>query len=165
MAITKEKKKIINENLSTILDSANTIVFVNFHGLGDVDEGKVRNALREAGVSYYVAKKTLIRRALDARGYEGDIPTMEGELALVSSGDQVAPAREINEFVKKHEDNLSIQGGVFEGRYMNASEMMEIANIPSEQTLYAQIVNVINSPIQGFVMALSEIAKKKEATA
>jgi large subunit ribosomal protein L10 len=164
MAITKEKKKAISEKLDTILDGAESLVFVNFHGLGVTDEGEIRNALREAGVNYYVAKKTLVKRALDAKGYKGDMPTMEGELALVSGEDLVAPAREINNFAKKLKDSLSIQGGVFEGRYMNASEMLEIANIPTQQTLYAQVVNLINSPIQGFVMALSEVAKKKEAT-
>jgi ribosomal protein L10 len=41
--------------------------------------------------------------------------------------------------------------------------MMAIALIPSQQTLYAQFVNVINSPIQGLVVALSKIAEKKTA--
>jgi len=164
MAITKDKKKAISEKLNNILDSAKSLVFVNFHGLGVVDEGNVRNALREANVGYYVAKKTLIKRALEAKGYKGEMPDLEGELALVSGEDLVAPAREINTFTKKLKDTLLIQGGVFEGRYMSASEMLDIANIPSEQTLYAQVVNIINSPIQGFVMALSEIAKKKEAS-
>ena len=44
---------------------------------------------------------------------------------------------------------------------MNREEMVSIAQIPGLKTLQAQFVNLINSPIQGFVMALSEIAKKK----
>jgi ribosomal protein L10 len=48
---------------------------------------------------------------------------------------------------------------------MNAAEMTEIATIPSKHTLYAQFVNVINSPIQGLAVSLSKIAEKKEATA
>ena len=44
---------------------------------------------------------------------------------------------------------------------MSKEEMMAIALIPSQQTLYAQFVNVINSPIQGLVMALDAVAKKK----
>ena len=162
MAITKDKKKAISEKLTNILDKAESLVFLNFHGLGVTTEEEVRGALREAGVGYYVAKKTLVKRALDAKGYKGELPELNGELALIHGDDLVAPAREINEFVKKNKEVLSIMGGVFEGRYMSASEMLEIANIPSQQTLYAQVVNIINSPIQGVVMALSEIAKNKE---
>ena len=41
--------------------------------------------------------------------------------------------------------------------------MISIASIPTLQVLYGQFVNLINSPIQGFAMVLSEIAKQKEA--
>ena len=44
---------------------------------------------------------------------------------------------------------------------MTLSEMVTIAQIPGLKTLQAQFVNLINSPIQGFVMALSQIAKQK----
>ena len=46
-------------------------------------------------------------------------------------------------------------------KFMSKEEMMGIALIPSQKTLHAMFVNVINSPIQGFVMALDQIAKKK----
>ncbi len=46
---------------------------------------------------------------------------------------------------------------------MNKAEMMEIATIPSRETLLGMFVNVINSPIQGFVVALNSIAEKKTA--
>ena len=75
----------------------------------------------------------------------------------------IAPAREVFAFQKKYKDNLSIVGGIFDGKYMSKEEMMAIALIPSRETLYAQFVNVINSPIQGLVMALDAIAKKKTA--
>lgn len=163
MAITKEKKKSILERLENILDDAGSLVFVNFHGLGVSDEREVRGKLLENKVSYYVAKKTLIKRALEARKFDGDVPTFNGELALIYGEDSVAPARSIYEFVKKYKENLSIAGGVFEGRYQNADEMREIAMIPPLQVLYAQVVNLINSPIQGFVMALDQLAIKKEA--
>jgi ribosomal protein L10 len=70
----------------------------------------------------------------------------------------------VQAFVKSTKEKVRIVGGVFEGRYMSASEMSEIAMIPSQHTLYAQFVMLINSPIQQFVMALDQIAHKKEGT-
>ena len=162
MAITKEKKKSISEKLEAILDKAGSLVFVNFHGLAVADEATVRKTLKGKQISYYVAKKTLVKRALETKKYDGDMPVFEGELAIVSGEDSVLPASSIYEFVKKHRENLRIMGGVFEGRYQNAAEMSEIAMIPKLEVLYGQVVNLINSPIQGFVMALGAIADKKE---
>lgn len=162
MAITKEKKQAISEKLDTILSDAETLAFINFHGLDVVTEEKIRGTLREAGVSYYVAKKTLMKRALDKKGYKGDMPELEGEVALVYGQDQVAPAREAYAFAKKDDDPLAMLGGMFEGKYLNASEITEIASIPGQQVLYGMFANVINSPIAGVVMALSEIANNKE---
>lgn len=163
MAITKDKKVAILEKVKSILKDAGSIVFINFNGLEVESEMGMRKTLRDQEVGYYVAKKTLVRRALEDAKYEGEVPELNGELALVYGEDLVAPAREIYTFIKKYKENLSILGGVFDGRYMNQSEMNDIATIPPLPVLYGQVVNLINSPIQGFVMALNAIADKKEA--
>ena len=46
---------------------------------------------------------------------------------------------------------------------MDKEQMTEIAQIPDMQTLRAQFVNVINSPIQGLAIALNALAEKKDA--
>ena len=123
----------------------------------------MRRELRKAQVGYMVAKKTLAKRAFDEAKIAGTIPTIVGETAMAFSSDLIAPAREVYNFQKKFKDNISIAGGIFDGKYMSKDEMVAIAAIPSQQTLYAQFVNIINSPIQGLVMALDAIAKKKTA--
>lgn len=161
MALSKNKKKEVIEKLEGAIKDAKSVVFVNFHGLKVGDTTQFRRKLRAEGVGFFVSKKTLTKRALDTKKYEGTMPELLGEVGIAYSTDLIAPAREVYEFQKKFKDNLSILGGVFETKYMNKEEMMAIALIPSIQTLRGMFVNVINSPIQGFVMALSEIAKKK----
>ena len=56
---------------------------------------------------------------------------------------------------------MSIIGGIFEGKFLGGPAMMEIAMIPSRETLYAQFVNLINSPIQRFAVVLDAIANSK----
>lgn len=164
MPITKEKKREIIENLKNILKDSKSIVFVNFHGLPVSNETEVRTKLYIDNIGYLVAKKTLVKRALIDQKISGETPELNGELALVYGGEDItAPARGIHEFIKKNKDNISILGGIFEGKFMNKEEMTEIAAIPRIEVLYGQIVNLINSPIQGFVMALSQITEKKEA--
>jgi len=160
MPISKSKKKEIIQSVSDIMKDAKAVVFFNFKGFNVKNTIEMRRKLREAKVGYLVAKKTLAKRAFDEAKITGEIPNMVGETAMAYSIDLTAPAREVYNFQKKFKDNLSIVGGIFDGKYMSKEEMMAIALIPSQQTLYAQFVNVINSPIQGFVMALDAIAKK-----
>jgi len=164
MAITKEKKTAIIEKVTKVLSDAGSVVFVNFRGLGVQDTNTLRCSLRDVGVGYTVAKKTLIGRALDSVKTEGERPSFEGELALAyttSTDDVLAPAREVRVFSKTHKDNIKILGGIFEGIYKSDAEMIEIADIPSQDVLRGMFVNIINSPIQGFVIALNAIAEKK----
>ena len=162
MAITKEKKTEILSKLEGIKNDSKTLVFVGFNGLTVLESTEMRDKLREEGVGYFVAKKTLIARALDGE-YEGDVPELEGEVALAYSADEIAPAQNVREFEKKFEDNVSILGGVFQGIYKTKEEMTVIASIPALPTLRGMFVNVINSPIQGFAVALNQIAEKRTA--
>lgn len=163
MSITKEKKKEIFANVEQAVKNSKSLVFVNFHGLSVADATVVRKKLKKEGVGYMVAKKTIAKKVLTGAGISGNLPELAGELAIVYGKDLIAPARETFEFQKKFDKKLSILGGVFEGKYMTKAEMTEIAAIPPLQTLYGQFVNLINSPIQGFVMVLDGIAKKKTA--
>lgn len=161
MPVSKSNKKEILSDLNKVFKDSKSIVFVNFHGLSSNEVNSVRKALKGKGVGYLVAKKSLARKALEDVKVPGTMPELTGELSIAYGADMVLPASEIYSFQKKLENKISILGGVFEGKFASKDEMMVIAQIPPLQTLHAQFVNLINSPIQGFVMALSEIAKKK----
>jgi len=110
-----------------------------------------------------VTKKTLVRRVLDDSKIEGDIPELEGELA-VAWGEETAPARGIYDFAKslKGDDKpLSLVGGVFEGKYLDAAGINEIASIPGLDVLRGMFVNIINSPIAGLAVVLNQVAEKR----
>lgn len=163
MAITKAQKSEILAKVSAALKDAVSVAFVRFNKLSVADTTTMRKALKGEGVSYFVAKKTLLKRALTSAGYEGTIPELPGEVAIAwSTDDATAPARGIYEHAKKHE-GIALLGGVFEKKLMNQSEMTAIATIPSVQVLRGMFVNVINSPIQRFAIAMSEVAKTKNA--
>ncbi len=162
MAITKEKKQTILAKLDEVKSNSDSIVFVNFSGMTVADSTAMRNKLRAEGVSYFVAKKTLIKRAFDGT-FEGDMPQLDGEIALAYSTDAIAPAQNVKEFAGKFKENIAIAGGVFQGVYKNKEEMTDIASIPALPVLRGMFVNVINSPIQGLVLGLNAIAEKRSA--
>ena len=158
--LLKSKKEEIIKDLEGAIKNSESLVFVNFHGLKVADETKLRRELRGKEVNYKVGRKTLLARAMQGKA-EGEIPELTGEVAIAYSKDSIASAREIYNFQKTHKGLLNILGGIFEGRFLGKEKMMEIAMIPSREVLYAQLVNLINSPIQRFAVVLDQIAKSK----
>ncbi|HEY4517150.1 MAG TPA: 50S ribosomal protein L10 [Candidatus Paceibacterota bacterium] len=163
MAKTRKQKEDVVRKLESALKGA-TAVFVGFTGVTVSQETKMRRAMREDGLDYMVAKKTLIRRALQGLGHSQGAP-MQGEVAIaytVTSSDTTAPAQRVHAFGKEFgEGKLSILGGIFDGKAVGAELMRQIAIIPSLQVLRGMFANIINSPRQRFAVALSEVAKIK----
>ena len=165
MAITKQKKVEIVERVSGIAAKSATIVFAHFKGLNVAAQNEMRKAFRAQDIGYTVAKKSLVRRAMDAQKYEGTMPALDGEIGMaygMSLGaDELAPARELAVFVKKYPEMLAFAGGVFGGKFVNQAEIISIASIPGMQQLRGQFVQLINSPIQRFATVMHENAKKQ----
>ena len=161
MAITRQKKEEIVAQVSDVIKSAKTLVFANFKGLTVAEQNEMRKALRPLGVGYTVAKKSLMRRALDAAKYTGEAPVLDGEIALAYGEDELAPARELAVFVKKFGEHLAFAGGVFGGKYVGKDEITAIAAIPGMDALRAQFVQLINSPLQRFAVVLHAKAEKQ----
>lgn len=164
MAITKDKKREIIAKLESAFKEASAIAFMGFTKLTVADSSKMRKELTQAGVKLFVAKKTLIRRALESRGYTGSIPELPGEVAVAWTTDDVtAPMRGVHDYGKKLKGALTLLGGMFEHALIDASQAKAIATIPPMPVLRGMFVNVINSPIQGLVVALDKIREKKVA--
>lgn len=165
MAKTKAQKKEITDKLENAFKTAASSVFVHFTKLTVSEDTAMRNDLRKEGVKYFVAKKTLITRALTALGHKPEDVPMEGEIAVAYSvegnEDATGPARLVHGVASKLKDKLAIVGGIFEGTLRNALAMQEIATIPSMDVLRGRFANIINSPLTRFAIVLSKVAETK----
>ena len=162
---TKEQKAEIIEKVAKALKEGTSSVFVHFSKVSVADETAMRRALKASGVSYFVAKKTLIKRAIEKLGFAPSEVPLQGELAVASGGgeDATAAARLVHEFGKKMADKLVILGGIFEGKLVGQAAMQEIATIPPLATLRAMFAQIINSPRARFAVVLSKVAETKSS--
>ncbi len=162
MAVTREIKEKALAKVENIFANSQSAVFVHFSGIEGEEVRKMRAKMKEEGVGYSVIKKTLIRKAAEGSEIAGELPVLDGEIALAySESDATAPARLVKEFAKSTGGKVEIVGGFFENNFQNQAQMTEIANIPSLDVLRGMFVNVINSPIQRMAIALGQIAEKK----
>lgn len=142
---------------------AKSVVLVDYRGLNVAEDTSMRSELRKANVEYKVVKNRLILRAFVNAGYQGFDSVLEGPTAIaVSYDDAVAPAKIIVDNVKKT-NKITVKGGVVEGKIMDAQGITKVASIPAKPVLVAQLLGMLQTPVRGLAVALSEIAKKKEA--
>mgnify|MGYP001591449772 CR=1 FL=1 len=158
--LQKSKKEEIVKGLEKIAKDSASIVFVNFHGMNVSNETTLRRDLRDKGVGYRVSRKTLLQKALAGKA-DGEMPALGGEVAIAYSPDQIAGAREIYNFQKTHGGILDILGGIFEGKFINAEKMMEIATIPSREVLLSKLAFLLSSPMQRLAIAVNEVSKSR----
>lgn len=158
MAITKQKKEELIKKLTDIGAKSNSIAFINFTNISANDINQIRTNLIEKGVNYLVTKKTLIKKVLQ-KSAKGEMPELDGEVALVYGEDSYAPAQSIYKEMKKHKNSFNILGGVFEKQFITKQEMENIASIPPKDVLYGQFVGVLQYPIRRMAVVLSQIQK------
>lgn len=151
MPLTKEQKTGILESMISDMKDAKSVVFADFQGVSVKEFQDLRAKLREAGVKFKVAKKTLIRLAAKDQGFE-EVPAevLEGPVgAAFSMEDEVIAAKLLHNFGKKN-DNLKLRGAIFEGRILSVAETKELAQIPGKDELISKFIYLVKSPISGF---------------
>jgi large subunit ribosomal protein L10 len=155
MAKTRQQKKDILKNVSEKIDASKSLVFANFDGLTVKEVEELRAKCRENNVGYIVAKKTMLKIAMEKAGIDVDPKTFENGVATVFGfEDEVAPAKIVQEFSKSH-PNLKAISGVLEGQAVTLEKVVELSKLPSREELYAKVVGSIAAPVRGLVNVLA----------
>ena len=159
MALKKAKKVV--DSYAKSIATAESAVYVSFKGLGVLKQEQLRKKLFAEKMNYTVVKKSLWSIAAKAAGIKGESPAVGAEMAVLWGVDLLAPARIAHEFSKANKKAIAILGGIFDGSYKNAQEMMSIATIPSREVLLSQLAYLLKSPIQRLAIGIDAVAQKK----
>ncbi|MDX1535791.1 MAG: 50S ribosomal protein L10 [Candidatus Spechtbacterales bacterium] len=155
MAITREKKEQVIDALKKDLDGAKVVVFTDYKGMGVNDLTAMRRKIRESGGRYMVAKKTLIKKALEDAGIKNIDPIeMDGQVAVAfGMEDSVSTTKAIYD-TQKETEKPGILLGFMDGKVLTQEQVVQLAKLPSREELLAGVVGSINAPLSGFVNVL-----------
>ena len=161
-----ESKKAVVESLTSKIQEASSVVFVDYKGITVAQDTELRKQFREAGVDYTVVKNTLTNFAAKNAGYNFS-EVLNGTTAMASTtGDPIAPARIVCEFAKKNKlKTLAIKGGVVEGSVLSAEELNGFGELPSKNALVAQVLGTYLAPISSLACVIDQIRQQKEGGA
>ena len=163
-SVLEQKKQIVADVAERISNSCAGVI-VDYKGISVADDTALRRELREAGVEYTVVKNTLIKLAIKGTSLEAMSDVLDGTSAIATCNDDyVAAARILNKYAEDHE-NFSLKTGYIDGEVIGMDKLMELATLPSRETLLSMVANVFSAPIAGFARAVQAIADKAEAPA
>lgn len=155
MAKTREQKAETLSSLREKFRDAKALVFANFAGLKAKDIEELRAKVRQSGMYYTVAKKTLMKKAGEDAGITGFQPKiLPGSVGVLACPDEVSGAKLLDVFRKDH-DALKILGGILEKKFIDAVRVLELAKLPGRSELLARLAGSLNAPISGLVNVLS----------
>lgn len=163
--VLEQKKQLVGD-ITEKFRRAKSVVLVEYKGLTVEKVTELRNKCRAAGVEYKVYKNSMMSFAFRELGYEDFNVNLEGPNAIaISYDDEIAAARVTNDFAKTSNDTLKIKAGIAEGKIMDASQVQELASVPSREILLGQLAGVLQGNIRNLAYMLDQISKKNEEIA
>lgn len=157
MALTKDKKQVIVQDITGLLSDAKMTVVASYQGTTVQALQALRRQARDNGTMVHVVKNRLMIKALQAHDTykQSDIAALQGQLLYAfNSEDEVAPAQVLNSFAKTNPSIVFVGAFTAEGQFIGADDVKALANLPSKHQLIAGIINTLNAPVRGVVSGL-----------
>jgi large subunit ribosomal protein L10 len=160
LAISREKKEQIVEDLKEKLGATDVIILTDFRGLSVPDQQELRRRLRDTTAEFKVVKNTLTKLALEEinRPVPDDYLTGPTALALVRD-DIASPTKALLDFARQT-GTLVIKGGIAGNQVIGADEVKKLANLPPREVLLAQLLGAVQGPAASVVRTLEAPASE-----
>jgi len=142
---------------------ANVALFADYKGLESNQANELRRALRAHKVEVKVLKNNVARLVAKEGAIGNDakalMDTVVGPtLVAFAYGDPAAAAKVFHKFSKDNEA-LKIKDGLMGEKRLSASEVEELASLPSKEVLLAKFLGTLNAPVTNFVGVLAAVPR------
>ncbi len=156
----KEDKALIIEKLGTVLKEYPHFYLVDVTGMDAARTSALRRQCFKSEVKMVVVKNTLLHKAFEASeiDYSPLYDTLKGTTAVIFTQVANAPAKMLKDFNSKNPKGVTIPelkaAYAEEGFYIGADQLDALVAIKSKNEVIAEIVAMLQSPMQGLVSAL-----------
>jgi large subunit ribosomal protein L10 len=168
----REQKAAAISVVSDSVGQATNAFLISFKGITVPQVTELRKQVRETGSQYFVVKNTLALIGVKDSPLTRLSEHFTGETAVAyNTTDAVALAKVLTKFAKDV-PALHFKGAMLAGQIVAATEIQNIANLPSREELLSKLLYLMQHPIRGlavvlngtmrnFAVVLDQIAKQK----
>lgn len=158
MALTKDKKHQVTDEVSDLLNKSRMTVVAAYQGTPVKAMQQLRRDAKQNGTIVKVVKNRLVIKAIEASENLKDVETssIKGQLLYAfNSDDEVLPAQALANFAKI-QPTLEFVGAISaDGKFLNSEEVKSLAVLPGKNDLIAQVLATLGSPLNDTLSGIS----------
>jgi large subunit ribosomal protein L10 len=153
--MNREDKAAAISELNEGIGSATNAFLISFKGITVPQVTELRKQVRESGSDYIVVKNTLALIAVKDSPLVALKGQFKGETAVAyNKTDAVQLAKALTKFAKDV-PALQFKGAMLDGQIVPASQIQNIASLPSREELISKLLYLMQHPIRGLVTVLA----------
>ena len=153
--MNRDDKAAAISELNEGIGAATNAFLISFKGITVPQVTELRKQVRESGSQYLVVKNTLALIAVKDSPLVALKTQFKGETAVAfNKTDAVALAKALTKFAKDV-PTVQFKGAMLNGQIVPATEIQNIANLPSREELISKLLFLMQSPIRGLVTVLA----------
>jgi large subunit ribosomal protein L10 len=169
--MVKEFKVKAVEDLKDRLSRSSIAIGTRFQGLTSQQANDLRRRLAAQNVEFRVVRNTLALIAAREAGKTSTEVVFQGPTGVAFGyGDPIEPAKILAEFIRATRLPLEINGAFMDSKTLTADEVRTLATLPPKEQLIAillgqmqapiaQLLYVLNAPIQSLAIVLQRVAE------
>lgn len=164
MAMTKQDKAKMIDDLAAILEESNIVYLTDIAGLDASNTTELRRACFKSDISLRVVKNTLLRKAMERvedKDFEGLYGSLKGNTAImISSTTGNAPAKVIETFRKKSDKPILKGAWIDQAIFVGDDQLKALSSLKSKEELVGEIIGLLQSPLKTVVSQLQSGGQK-----
>ena len=131
------------------------VFMINYSRVSGLQMNDLRKNLRQTGASVCVTKNSIARLALKEMKHDALAQRVSGQTAIVWGGhDSSEVSKILINFIKESE-NITLQGGLLQGRVIEKGDVKKLSELPSREVLLSMLLSAIQSPLTRFTGVLN----------
>lgn len=155
MSKTRSQKTELLEEYKEILKNKGGYLLVNSDKIDTKTTTGLKIKLKGVGANFAVVKNSLFKVALQETEQPVQTQEFDGQTAVIFfDEDPTSPAKLVKD-AQKETKLLDAKGGVFEGEFLTAERVMQLADIPSREVLLSKLLGSMTAPLSGFMNAIT----------
>lgn len=155
MSKSRTQKEELLKKYKDLIESKSGYLLVNSDKLDTPTVTGLKIQLKDADANFTILKNSIFKVALQETNQPLQIQEFDGPTALITfESDPTQPAKLVKK-IQKEKELLSPRSGVYEGEFLSAERVMQLAEIPSKEVLLSRLVGSMSAPLTGFMNAIT----------
>ena len=152
--ITRKQKEDIVKDLADKFSQEKIAIFALVKNIPSGKLNAFRRELKKINAELKLAKKTLMKRALEGIGLEINPKRLEGEVGVIFGYENQVDTAKLAQKFRKENETFKILLGLLEKKMLSPEDLLALAKLPTKEQLLAILAYTLSSPLRGLVNVL-----------